>query len=128
MRTLWPPLLAAIALAASLSGCADAYETFGPPAAAAKTSATPAEKPTKTTHVASRKGSPKTAAAGGGEDAAAATGACITFQFMGGADCEQATKRNCYDKRMNVADWRKGVACQQAAVSAAAPREARSSR
>ncbi|MBY6241404.1 hypothetical protein [Methylosinus sp. Sm6] len=128
MRTLRPPPMAVIALAAALSGCADAYETFGPPAAAVGKNSPQAEK-----RHSKKAGKASRAKMAEGEKAAKQdepppTGACITFQFLGGADCVEATKRDCYDKRMNVADWREDVACSQAALSGRAAASGRGPR
>jgi hypothetical protein len=119
------PLFAAIvALSLSLSACAGAYEEARAVAAVSgvvvEKSANEggAKKPAKKKG-AKKKGAEKKAAAAK-DDASKppAIGACVTYQFMGGADCEEAiTKRNCYDKRTNVVDWRNGLSCAAAFLS-----------
>ena len=65
-----------------------------------------------------KKGAEKKEAAAKDKNEPPAVGACVTYQFMGGADCEEAiTKRNCYDKRTNVVDWRKETSCAAAFLS-----------
>jgi hypothetical protein len=123
MRTLWPLLCAALPLATPLSGCSNAYETFGPPPRVAEIKSCPAEKTPK-----KKDASAKTLAScttTEKKDKPEPTGACITYQFMGGADCEALTKRKCYDNHMNVVDWRSGVACWKAALARAATAPAR---
>lgn len=122
------PLLVIAAFGASLSlaGCAGAYEEARDYAAASgvvveKSVDVPAKK------AKAKKAGKKTAgkkkpaekpAAEKDAKAPPAVGACVTYQFMGGADCEEAiTKRDCYDKRSNVVDWRKEMSCAAAFLS-----------
>lgn len=46
-----------------------------------------------------------------------AEGACVIYQFMGGESCEEMTKRQCYDRFVNVLEWREGLTCFVAAFA-----------
>ncbi|MBG0808808.1 hypothetical protein IY145_05420 [Methylosinus sp. H3A] len=119
------PLFAAIlfALSLSLSACAGAYEEAREFAAISgvvveKSAPGGGAKKAAKKKGAKKKGAEKKAAAAKDKNEPPAVGACVTYQFMGGADCEEAiTKRNCYDKRLNVVDWRNGLSCAAAFLS-----------
>ncbi|WP_159728503.1 hypothetical protein [Methylosinus sp. Ce-a6] len=128
------PLFAAVllALCLSLSACAGAYEEARDYAAlsgvAVEKSAPDGDaKKARGKKGGEKKGGQKKSAekkkpaqkkAEDDENEPPPVGACVTYQFMGGADCEEAiTKRDCYDKRMNVVDWRNGLSCAAAFLS-----------
>lgn len=141
------PLLFVFLLALTLSACAGPYEeareagfqTAG--AKAAPADAKPGAKMAAKKTAGKRKTAAKTTAAGKsdatkrakkpGEKKPAETaegkkpdavGACVSYQFMGGGDCDEAvTKRRCYDKRLNVVDWREGLTCAAAFLSPSPP-------
>lgn len=122
-----------VALFLPLAACAGAYEEAREYAALSgvvveKSADSGAEKPDKKKggekkagkkNEGKKKGAEKKeTAAKDDKNEPPAVGACVTYQFMGGADCEEAiTKRNCYDKRTNVVDWRKETSCAAAFLS-----------
>lgn len=124
-----PPYAAIFfALPLSLSACAGAYEEareFAAVSGVVVEKSAPdggAKKPEKKKDAkkkgGKKKGAEKKEAAAKDKNEPPAVGACVTYQFMGGADCEEAiTKRNCYDKRTNVVDWRNGLSCAAAFLS-----------
>ena len=118
------PLFAAalLALCLSLSACAGAYEEAREYAAlsgvAVEKSAPVGDAKKAREKKGGEKKKPVQKEAEDDKNEPPAVGACVTYQFMGGADCEEAiTKRNCYDKRMNVVDWRNGLSCAAAFLS-----------
>jgi len=118
------PLFAAalLALCLSLSACAGAYEEAREYAAlsgvAVEKSARGGDAKKAREKKGGEKKKPVQKEAEDDKNEPPAVGACVTYQFMGGAECEEAiTKRNCYDKRMNVVDWRNGLSCAAAFLS-----------
>lgn len=135
------PRLVVFLLALTLSACAGPYEeareagfqTDGAEVAraGAKPAARKAAKKTAAKTTAAGKGDATKRAKKPGEKKPAETaegkkpdavGACVSYQFMGGGDCDEAvTRRRCYDKRLNVVDWREGLTCAAAFLSPSPP-------
>lgn len=124
MTTLWLRLFAAILPPFFLFGCVSGADDMPSRTGASRLASAQGCQPCEAVP---RKGEKSKAATAGkekkaepGKEKSASLGACAAYQLMGGAVCEELSKQSCYEKHMNVVDWREGASCSGGSLSSRA--------